>query len=71
MKETNLSWPYFLVNWNFISNKIEILPWIIFTDFKGFEMSLIEENVEGCMVEYVGEPIEEEASSVGSAIGAL
>jgi len=26
---------------------------------------LIDENVGGCIIEYVGNPIEEEASSVG------
>jgi len=37
----------------------------------GFEITLIEENVGGCIVEYVGEPIEEEASFIGLVIGAL
>jgi len=31
---------------------------------------LIQENFEGCIVQYVGETFEEEASSIGSAIGA-
>jgi len=35
----------------------------------GFEITLIEENVGGCIVKYVGEPIEEEASSICLAIG--
>jgi len=30
---------------------------------------LNEENIGGCIVEYVGEPIEEESSSIGSAMG--
>ena len=34
-------------------------------------MTLIEENIGGCIAEYVGEPIEEEFSSIGSAIGVL
>ena len=34
-------------------------------------MTLIEENDGGCIVEEVGEPMEELASSIGSAIGAL
>ena len=33
-------------------------------------MTLIEENFGGCILEYVGETFEEEASSIGSAIGA-
>ena len=37
----------------------------------GFEITLIEENVGCCVVEYAGEPIKEEVSSIGSAIGAL
>jgi len=32
---------------------------------------LIEENIGGCIVEYVGKPFEEEASSIRPAIGAL
>jgi len=36
----------------------------------GFEITLIEENVGGRVVKYTSEPIEEEASSIGSAIGA-
>jgi len=32
---------------------------------------LIEDNVGGCIVEYAGELNEEEASSIGSTIGAL
>ena len=32
---------------------------------KGFEITLIDEHGGGCKIEYVGNPIEEEASSIG------
>jgi len=34
-------------------------------------MTLIQENVGCCIVENAGEPNEEEASSIGSTIGAF
>ena len=53
-KETIFFWPNSLQNWNFVSDNLD---W--------FEMALKDKNVGSRILEYVGDPIEEEASYIG------
>ena len=53
-KETIFFWPNSLQNWNFVSDNLD---W--------FEMALKDKNVGSRILEYVGDPIQEEASYIG------
>ena len=53
-KETIFFWPNSLLNWNFV-----------FDNLDRSQMALKDENVGSCTLQYVGDPIEEEASPIG------
>ena len=53
-KETIFFWPNSLLNWNFVLDNLD-----------RSQMALKDENVGSCTLEYVGDPIEEEASPIG------
>ena len=53
-KETIFFWSNSLLNWNFVLDNLN-----------RSQMALNDENVGSCTLEYVGDPIEEKASSIG------
>ena len=53
-KETIFFWPNSLLNWNFVFDILD-----------QFQLALKDENVGSWTREYVGDPIEEEASPIG------
>ena len=53
-KETIFLWPNSLCNWNFVADNLD-----------GFQVALKDENVGSCILEYVGDRTEEEASYIG------
>ena len=53
-KETIFFWPNSLWNWNFVADNLD-----------EFEVALRDENFGSCILEYVGDRIEEEASYIG------